>query len=262
LTSPPETVATVTRPRILVAEDNSVNQKLVAKLLEKLGYQVHLATNGSEAVQALSQGPFAAVLMDCQMPEMDGLEATAQIRQLEKENATHTPIIAVTAHAMKGDKDRCLAAGMDDYVTKPINPQELKKALARWTFTPTGEIPQFFPASLTALNVDEALAQVGGDRDLLEEMAEIFLEEYPHHLAGIKNALAHRDALTLARLAHTLKGSVGNFAAKAPFETARRLEHIGRQGDLSQAAEILAQLEGELSQLKPALIDIRSILVQ
>ena len=116
----------------MVAEDNPVNQKLIVRLLEKLGHQADVAANGLEAVEAISQLGYSIVLMDCQMPEMDGFEATAEIRKRDEQDGIHTPVIAVTAHAMKGDRERCLAAGMDDYVSKPVRSEDLKAALDRW----------------------------------------------------------------------------------------------------------------------------------
>jgi CheY-like chemotaxis protein len=122
----------VTRGYILIAEDNSVNQRLAARLVERLGFQADVAHDGREALHAVSRFEYSAVLMDCQMPEMDGFEATAEIRRLETPNR-RTPIIAMTAHAMSGDRERCLNAGMDDYISKPIRPQELAEILERWT---------------------------------------------------------------------------------------------------------------------------------
>jgi CheY-like chemotaxis protein len=120
------------RPRVLIAEDNELNQKLAVKMLEKMGYDADVADNGREAVEALARSSYDAILMDCQMPEMDGLEAAQKIREMERERGAHTPIIALTAYAMKGDRERCLAAGMDDYLAKPVKSKDLKAALERW----------------------------------------------------------------------------------------------------------------------------------
>jgi CheY-like chemotaxis protein/HPt (histidine-containing phosphotransfer) domain-containing protein len=249
-------------PRVLVAEDNPVNQKLIVRLLEKLGHKADVAANGVEAVEAMSRFNYNIVLMDCQMPEMDGFEATAEIRKRDLQDGIHTPIIAVTAHAMKGDRERCLAAGMDDYVSKPVRSEDLKAALDRWlrkNLPPQLEGPArpatpLAPLSLKeAFNMQEALARVDGDRELLGEMAALFLEEYPRFLAQIQEAVSKKDSSALSYAAHTLKGSVGNFAANAAFDAAFTLERIGRQGDLTQAPTALVQLEDTLTQLMPAL---------
>ena len=251
-------------PRLLVAEDNPVNQKLIVRLLEKLGHQADIAANGHEAVEAISQLDYSVVLMDCQMPEMDGFEATAEIRKRDEQDGIHTPVIAVTAHAMKGDRERCLAAGMDDYVSKPVRSEDLKAALDRWL--QKAPILQFKnpPSSKTlapsvpvtrkeAVDMREALARVDGDKELLGEMAALFLEEYPRFLAQIQEAIDKKDPSSLSYAAHTLKGSVGNFAASDAFEAAFALERIGRQGDLARASAALVDLEAALSLLTPVL---------
>ncbi len=246
-------------PRLLVAEDNPVNQKLIVRLLEKIGLKADVAGNGAEAVEVFSHRPYSAVLMDCQMPEMDGFEATAVIRQRDQQTGTHTPIIAVTAHALKGDRERCLAAGMDDYVTKPIKPDLLKAALDRWLPHPQDSdgftTLSLSPPSLLAENfsLEAALAQVDGDKELLSEMATLFLEEYPRFLKQIHQAIKSNDSAMLSYAAHTLKGSVGNFVAPDVVEAAFTLEKIGRQGELKQAPVALAQLEAALAYLTPAL---------
>jgi CheY-like chemotaxis protein len=140
------------QPRILVVEDNLINQKLIVRLLEKLGYHADVAGNGEEALKALGNLPYAIVLMDCQMPVMDGFEATAQIRQRDRRDDTHTPIIAVTAHTLKGDKERCLSAGMDAYISKPINLDVLEITLARWlpaTHSAQGALSSLLPTEQT-----------------------------------------------------------------------------------------------------------------
>jgi len=247
-----------TTPRLLVAEDNPVNQKLIVRLLEKFGLKADVAGNGVEAVEVFSHRPYSAVLMDCQMPEMDGFEATAAIRQRDQQTGIHTPIIAVTAHALKGDRERCLAAGMDDYITKPIKPDLLKAVLDRWLpppqdseFTTLNSSPSSFLEDNFSL--EAALAQVDGDKELLSEMATLFLEEYPRFLKQIHQAITNNDSTMLSYAAHTLKGSVGNFVAPNVVEAAFTLEKIGRQGELDQAPVALVQLEAALAHLTPAL---------
>jgi response regulator RpfG family c-di-GMP phosphodiesterase len=188
--------------------------------------------------------------MDVQMPEMDGLEAAARIRQHEQETGGHIPIIAMTAYAMKGDRERCLAAGMDRYVSKPISVAELLAAVE-------GAVPTAAPAVETAsrdvFDPEKALSRVGDDRKLLGELAEIFLEECPKLLTDVRQAVAARDAIRLKRSAHTLKGTVDNFAAQAVFEAAFRLERMGRDGNLAGVEAAWAALEEEMERFRPAL---------
>jgi CheY-like chemotaxis protein len=238
-----------------VAEDNPVNQKLIVRLLEKLGLQADVVGNGAEAVEAFSLRSYSAVLMDCQMPEMDGFEATVAIRRQNQQDGMHTPIIAVTAHAMKGDRERCLAAGMDDYVTKPIRPDILKKVLEQWLPpipAPSASTPAL-PPSEAPFNLQAALDRVEGDRELLSEMATLFLTEYPRFVQQLHQAIAENDAATVNYAAHTLKGSVGNFVDEETAATAFVLEKMGREGELTQAPVALAQLESALARLTPAL---------
>lgn len=245
------------RPLILVAEDNAVNQKLAIHMLEKFGYRADVVADGREALEALSRIRYSAILMDCQMPELDGFEATKEIRARENFAGTHTPIIAMTANAMRGDKERCLEAGMDDYLAKPVKPEELKAVLARWT-GPAGSsaVASPLPPSSTptaAFNLEAALERVGGDRPLLGELATLFLQTSPKLLADLQTALAHQDAAAMAYAAHTLKGSAGNFSAQGVFGAAANLEKLARNKDLDQAPAVLATLEHELSRLQSAL---------
>jgi len=259
LPAPPISGAATTqrRPLILVAEDNAVNQKLAVRMLEKLGYRADVVANGREALEALSCIPYAAILMDCHMPEMDGFEATVEIRTREKLMGTHISIIAMTANAMQGDKEQCLAAGMDDYLSKPVSPQELKTVLTQW-IRPT-DVPVPTPLSspaptlAPAFNFEEALARMEGDRQLLGEIATLFLQSCPKLLTQLQDALSHQDAKALEQAAHALKGSAGNFSATAVFDAARSLEKMGRQGDLAQAPAVLGTLEHELSRLQSSL---------
>ncbi len=241
--------------RILLAEDNAVNQRLAVRTLEKRGHVVIVAANGREALAVLDQAkePFDVVLMDVQMPEMDGFEATAAIREREQNTSTHLPIVAMTAHAMKGDRERCLEAGMDGYVSKPLQTSELFAALADILANP----PQQAAASETndgpAFDREAALERVGGDGELLVEIAGLFLEEAPVLLAQLRDALARNDASALERAAHSLKSSVGTFSAASAQESARVLETMGRENDLANAPKILARLEEQVARLDQAL---------
>ncbi len=246
--------------RILLAEDNPVNQEVAVGLLEKRGHTVVVANDGKEALAALEGEPFDLVLMDVQMPEMDGFDATAAIRQKEQGSRARIPIIALTAHAMTGDRERSLAAGMDGYVAKPIRPGELFNVVERLA-AGSAAAETAPPARRDAdevLDAAEALARVGGDGRLLSDLAELFLDNCTKLLSEIKEALDRRDGEALARAAHTIKGSVGNFAAKSAFELALRLETLGRKGDLTQAKEASAALEREIERLKTALLDLHA----
>ena len=242
--------------RVLLAEDNAVNRQLAARLLEKNGYNVIVATNGLETVAAAKQECADLILMDIQMPEMDGLEATVAIREREKTTGKHVPIIAMTAHAMKGDRERCMAAGMDGYLTKPIQTQELLDALETHLsrHDPVFPAEEVAPAALEPVfDAAAALERVGGDRELLSEIAGLFEGEYPQLLGALREAIARQDTPALERAAHTLKGAVGNFAASAAFAAAQELESIGRQGNTERASELLASLETEVGRLQKAL---------
>jgi signal transduction histidine kinase/DNA-binding response OmpR family regulator len=263
----------VNRLRILVAEDNAVNQKLIVRLLDKLGYRTDVAANGLEVLDAIDAIPYAAVLMDCQMPEMDGYEATRAIRRRETLAASpphsqhrppvRLPIIAMTANAMQGDREKCLEVGMDDYISKPINPEALKTTLERWTspqVTSDASLPEAPQGSTTGsvFDLEEALARVDGDRGLLVELVEIFLDEYPTTLVALQTAVAAKDSHGVYQAAHTLKGSVGNFGATTAMEASRALEMLGRQGELSEATAALTVLEEELGRLHSALMSLKS----
>ncbi len=236
---------------LLLAEDNVVNQRLAVRLLEKRGHRVVLAGDGAEALAALERQRFDVVLMDVQMPGIDGFEATAAIRAREKASGGHVPIVAMTAHAMKGDRERCLATGMDGYVAKPLRAEELFGVVEGLAADGAGTKA---PASAEAA-FDEATAirRVGGDRELLAELAGLFLGQCPLWMAEIRAALTGGDARALQRAAHSLRGSVGNFGAAAAVEAAGRLETMGQRGDLAGAEEAWAALEEAVARLRPAL---------
>jgi signal transduction histidine kinase/CheY-like chemotaxis protein/HPt (histidine-containing phosphotransfer) domain-containing protein len=272
--------------RILVVEDNFINQKLVVRMIEKLGYQADVVGNGQEALTALVKGDYAAILMDCQMPVMDGFETTRNIREREASDTVpssgfqvsgagpdnpgsqhetcnlklqtrrHIPIIAVTANAMQGDRDRCLAVGMDDYLAKPIKLDELRSVLTRWvppldtakpgkqpiktsTVEPAREI--FDPAKM--------YQNIGSDGALFTQLVRLFLDRHRAMLADIRLALANADAVAVERMAHTFKGTAGNLCASEVARTAGRLEAVGRLNALHDAPPVYAQLELEVARL-------------
>ena len=241
--------------RILLAEDNPINRKLAIDMLEKRGHVVVAAVNGREALDFLDKKQFDLVLMDVQMPEMDGFAATAFIREREKESGEHTPIIAMTAHAMKGDRERCLKAGMDGYISKPIRTQELFEAIEKMAGT-AAETEKSNAAEQGAdegIDMAEALENVDGDMEILRTFGEMFLEECPRMLNDIREAVESNDSESLAHAAHSFKGVVVGFAAKAASDAALKLETIGKNGDMAAAKEALTRLEESVERLKPAL---------
>jgi CheY-like chemotaxis protein len=245
---------------ILLAEDSLVNQKVALRLLELRGHRVTVVNNGREAVAALEKGHFDRLLMDVQMPEMDGFEATAAIRQQEQSTGSHIPIIAMTAHALKGDRERCLAAGMDGYISKPIQSATLYHVVEEVAAMETaGEAIPAPPvvtmgATEGVMDMQAALRRVGGRTDLLKQIVQLFLQESGKMLNGIRQALTQRDLPKLRRLAHSLKGSADCFAAEATVAAAFRLELMGRDGILQTSEVAFAELERTLERLKVALL--------
>jgi CheY-like chemotaxis protein/anti-sigma regulatory factor (Ser/Thr protein kinase) len=232
------------RGRVLVVEDNVVNQRVAVRLLENQGYRADAAANGREAVEMLVQGPYDLVLMDCQMPEMDGYAATAEIRRREREQgvaARRTPIIAMTANALKGDAEKCLAAGMDDYVSKPVTVQRLEDVLARWS-PQTGPGP---PEQAVDAGTLAALRDLQGEgrHDILAEVIAVYLRDTPLRLAALHEAVARADAGALRGAAHYLKGSSSQIGAVQMAQLCADLEEQARSADLADAAQTLRRLE-------------------
>jgi CheY-like chemotaxis protein len=251
--------------RILLAEDNAINQKVAVRMLEKRGHTVVVTDNGEAAVEALVQqpedAPFDIVLMDVHMPIMDGYEATAAIRKREVEGGSHIPIIALTANAMKGDAEKCLEAGMDGYLSKPLHLPDLLGAIQRVVrrepnvqavaaAESSGELPAF--------DIATALVSVEEDRDLLRDLAVVFCEDVPHSISEIENSIAQNDAETLERLAHSLKSSTGSLGGKAAAAAALVLEGIGRSRNLLDADRAFHTLRYEMDRLTQALSALSS----
>ena len=203
---------------LLIAEDSIINQQVALGLLEKLGVTADVVSTGVEAIAALDRGIYAAVLMDCQMPDMDGFEATAEIRRREASTGRHTPVIAMTANAMQGDRERCLAAGMDDYVSKPVRVDELKAALVR-QLGPSRSVAAFEHATLYSL-----------PGNLRDNLLLVFLEEAPMRLQQMRTALASADAAAFCFTAHALKGDAATVGALEVADICRVLEQHGRDG--------------------------------
>ena len=251
--------------RILLAEDSPVNQQLVFEVLMKQGHTVEVAFNGKEAIAAVKAERFDVILMDVQMPEMGGLEASSEIRRMEQSTGEHIPIIALTAHVMSGDRERCLAAGMDGYLQKPFYPAELLDALSPYcsqaprsnsTVPHSGENVTI-GAEESVLNAEEALARAGGSKELLRRVSQVFLDNLPSMWAAIQKSFASGDAAATAHAAHTLKGSASLLGAIAATVRARDLEILAKSGKLDGAREALERLEREVQRLAPAVAGLR-----
>ncbi len=237
-----------TNLHILLAEDNPVNQKLATRMLERRGYHVVIASNGREALSALEKRSYDLVLMDVQMPEMDGLEATMLLREREKVSGERQLVFAMTALVMKGDRERCMEAGMDGYLSKPIRPQELDEVLDNYLARDREDFSAVEPSDSPEASVStkELLERIDGDRALLSELVEIFRGDYPGQIRTAREAVARDDAATLQRVGHALKGATGNLAAPIASRIAGELESMGRTGDLALAGTRVTALEEEL----------------
>ena len=237
--------------RFLLAEDNLINQRLAVRLLERQGNQVVVADNGRKALNLLVESKFIgfdAVLMDVQMPEMDGLEATSEIRRMEKQTNTHVPIIAMTAHAMKGDRERCISAGMDGYVSKPISLETLMSEINRVVPATTQRKDSF-----NRLDLRERLR---GNDELLGELVQLFIDDAPVQIQSIALALEEHSASNLENSAHSLKGSAASLGVNVLASIARKLEIRGRDQNLTGAEDDLRELNSEWASLKPELLAV------
>ncbi len=238
---------------MLVVDDNSVNQKVAARMLSKLGCHVEVAADGAEALDLVQRVPFAVVFMDCMMPEMDGYEATGAIRRLAGPVA-RTPIVAMTANAMQGDREKCLASGMDDYLAKPVQPEQLAAMLARWG-APPAPAPETAPGPAVddaALEALRALQEPEGP-DVVQEMIELFLGDLAARHEAITAALAGGQADRLRAEAHALKSSAAYIGAPRLAEAAKALEQVARAADLPGAQVAAARLAQEAEAARAAL---------
>ena len=252
---------------ILLVEDNRINQRLTVWMLEKWGHTVMVASSGQEALAALTRETFALVLMDVQMSDMDCFETTAAIRQRECATDTHVPIIALTAHAMPGDRERCLEAGMDGYLTKPLQSEQLFQLLETLlpapvaTLLPTSAVaPENRPhmgAEDAGVDLQAALARLRGDKEMLEEIIGLFFTEMPMLLSALREAVSRRDGPAIARAAHSLKGTASSFGAPAACEAALKVETIGRSGEMLHAERACVELEREIAHLTQVLAAFR-----
>ncbi len=226
---------------ILLAEDNVVNQKVAIRQLQKLGYRADAVANGREAIEALSRISYDLVLMDCQMPEMDGYEATAEIRRQEGIKR-HTPIVAMTAHALTGDREKCIAAGMDEYVPKPVKPEELKRVLERFFKTPgTDPVDQAGLATAPLVDVERMHEMMGDEPAEFQEIANLYLDQMGKNLHRLDTAVALGDHVEVELIAHNCAGTSANCGMNAVAIPFRELETVGRTGSLENAPASLAQ---------------------
>jgi CheY-like chemotaxis protein/HPt (histidine-containing phosphotransfer) domain-containing protein len=235
-------------PLVLVAEDSPVNQLLAVRLLDQLGFRADVVGDGREAVAAAEQGDYAAVLMDCQMPELDGYEATAEIRRREGEGR-HLAIIAMTANSMAEDRERCLAAGMDDYVSKPIRPQLLAEALRRHIEIAATAAPSRRPMEIAGELIDPAtlieLRELHGDG--LRELLELYLDDVASQMPRLVEAIEQGALESVALTAHRLKGSSLAVGAQLVSAIAAELEIRAKAGERDSAGELARSLERAVS---------------
>ncbi|MQA42332.1 response regulator, partial [Rugamonas aquatica] len=263
------------RRKVLLAEDNPVNVEVASAMLEGLGLEVSRACNGEEALHSVQAGEFDLILMDCQMPVMDGFAATTEIRRHEQQRgrARNLPIIAITANALQGDRESCLAAGMDDYLSKPFTQQALGQTIARWISLPrvpatqeaaapeTPESPAHEPAAATAFGGEinrqaldniRALSASNGDA-LLERVLQAYVDDTPSHLRALQQAIATGNTVQLRKAAHSLKSSSANVGATALAQHSKEMEQLGRNDTTAGAAPLLAEMERSFQAVRQAL---------
>ncbi len=250
------------RLRVLLVEENLINQEVAARMLRALGHQVEVVTTGQHAVARLEQEDYDLVLMDCQMPEMDGYQATRLIRQRETERGRQrrVPIVALTAFALREDSERCRAAGMDGYLVKPLRLDHLRRALDDILERQRGDrSPEPLSPSCQEAVIDGArtLERVGGDWSLLREIIDLFVADAPQVIRDIERAVAEKDCRALERAAHRLRGGVSNFGARRATEAALGVECAAREGDLAAAAAQVTELKGAVAQVVQALQDLK-----
>ena len=260
--------------RVLLAEDNITNQEVALGILKKMGLRADTVANGREALKALQSIPYDLVLMDVQMPEMDGFEATREIRKWKddvdeksgsrttglKKRAARMPVIAMTAHAVQGDRERCLESGMNDYLTKPISPQALAQALDRWLpreneqqekeQSAKGTVDKNAEGQPPIFNRDELIARMMDDEDVAKQIAIVFLDDIPQQIAALKSCLNKADTSGVGRQAHSIKGASANVCGESLRAMAFSIEKAGRAGNLDAAGELLSKLEKEFKLLK------------
>ncbi len=248
---------------ILLVEDNPINQKMAATMLKKAGYRVDTANNGKLAVEAFDKNRYDLIFMDIQMPEMDGFEATKIIREKEGNNQ-HNIIIAMTAHAMKGDREQCLEAGMDDYITKPIDPQGVFSIIDKWVKGQSENsssqpgIGEPLPESSikkedtqeSPVDLGAAMSRFGDDKAFYKELLAEFLKYAPEQIKSLDEAARSQDAAMIQKHAHSIKGAAGNLSAGKAYSIAKSIEHKGRDKEVSDVMPLIEDLTHEVLRLK------------
>jgi CheY-like chemotaxis protein len=241
--------------RVLVAEDNVVNQRVALRQLQKLGYSADGVANGLEVLEALERIPYDVVLMDCQMPEMDGFEATAEIRRREG-GLRHTTIVAMTANALDGDRERCFAAGMDDYISKPVRTEAMSRIIQRWAgakeIAASGGGVERAAIEASVISNLRAL-QSPGEPNLLAELIDSFLDDSAKRIELMRRAVASGDPEGLTRTAHVLKGGSGTLGANRMAALCDLLEDRSSRGSFEGAAVLITALEEEFERVRRAL---------
>jgi len=244
---------------VLVVEDNVLNQVVAVGILTRLGYAADVVENGRDAVEAVTRGAYGAVLMDCRLPGLDGYQATAEIRRREGANR-HIPIIAMTASASQEDRERCLAAGMDDYLAKPVLVGDIEAVLARWL---RDEAPAAGAAEAAAEVIDHhrlaalrELDQDGQGSRLLTRLAAAFLSGAPTDLAGLRAAVERGDAAAVGNVAHHLKGAAATLGSGGVVDLCEDIELLAGADALASAGNLLGRLEEELDRVRDALADV------
>ncbi len=246
---------------MLVAEDNPINQEVALAILHKLGCQTELAANGALAIRALQKRHFDLVLMDCEMPEMDGYQATERIRQgVDEVRDPGLPIIALTASAMPVDRDRCFRVGMNDYISKPVNPRQLAAVLARWlapSASPAEALPagavEAAPAPSAAFNQQDLLDRLMGDHSLAGKLIASFLQDVPEKLSHLNWLIHDGDTAGIGKEAHALKGASANLSAPALRDLAVQMQQAAEAGDLASCSRLASQLDTEFQRFQAAL---------
>lgn len=252
------------KPSVLLAEDNLTNQKVAFGLLKKFGIEPVVVTNGQEAVWAIQQDYYDLVFMDCQMPVMDGLLATNKIREMQTSSSHRIPIVAMTAHALTGDRERCLAAGMDDYLSKPLSSTALAAVLIKWLgkennnelFTPPESPPLAENDSITILDRSDLVARLANDEELANEVLAAFVEDIPNKIELLKAAVSDGDIIQIQAQGHTVKGAARNISAQQLQQTAARIEEAGKDGAIDQAKALLPLLDAHCQALLKIIFEI------